>query len=81
MDVVGEGADGQRERRTWLLTAKENHGPEIPTMAAVLLALKLSRGESVPTGARPCVGLFSLSEFASEFARWGITTQLEVSAA
>jgi hypothetical protein len=81
VDVVGETPDGQRERRSWLLTAKDNHGPEIPCMAAVLLALKLARGEPVPRGARPCIGLLSLMEFESEFARWGITTQLEVSTA
>ena len=75
IDVIGELAGGQRERRTWLLTATDNHGPEIPCMAAVLLAVKLARGQAVPLGARPCVGVLSLSEFEPEFARWGITTQ------
>jgi hypothetical protein len=81
VDVAGETADGQCQRRSWVLTAKGNHGPEIPCMAAVLLVLKLVRGEPVPLGARPCVGLLSLTEFESEFSRWGITTQLEISAA
>jgi hypothetical protein len=78
VDVTGEIPGGRRERRSFLLTAKDNHGPEIPCMAAVLLALKLARGEPVPSGARPCMGLLSLTEFESEFARWGITTDVEV---
>jgi hypothetical protein len=81
VDVVGEVPGHGRERRSWQLIARGNHGPEIPCMAAVLLALKLARGESVPFGARPCMGLLSLSDFESEFSRWDISTQIEVSAA
>jgi NAD(P)-dependent dehydrogenase (short-subunit alcohol dehydrogenase family) len=78
VDLIGESAEGRRKRRTWLLTARGNHGPEIPCMAAVLLAVKLARGEPVPTGARPCMGLLRLADFESEFSRWDITTQFEV---
>ncbi|MNJ79529.1 hypothetical protein D3C77_775820 [compost metagenome] len=48
------------------------HGPEIPTFAAVLLARRLARGEPLPVGAHACVGLITLAEFESEFARWQI---------
>jgi Saccharopine dehydrogenase NADP binding domain len=81
VDVIGENSVGRRERRTWQLTARGNHGPEIPCMAAVLLTRKLAHGEPVPTGARPCMGMLELAEFESEFRRWDITTQVEVSAA
>jgi hypothetical protein len=80
VDVIGEISGERRRRCTWLLIAGSNHGPEIPCMAAVLLTLKLARGELVPIGARPCIGMLQLSDFESEFARWDITTQVEVSA-
>jgi len=81
VDLAGTVSGGTRRRIRWQLTAPGNHGPEIPCMAAVLLALKLARGEAVPLGARPCVGLLSLEDFAPEFARWGITSGVEVTAA
>jgi hypothetical protein len=81
VEVVGELPGGRRERRTWLLTAKGNHGPEIPCMAAIVLALRLVRGEPVPVGARACVSVLPLSDFECEFARWDITTQVESTAA
>ena len=56
----------------WDLTAPMLHGPEIPTLAAVLLARRFARGEAMPTGAHACLGLLTLAEFESEFARWQI---------
>lgn len=73
--VAGIDSSGRRNSKEWELVAKDNHGPEIPCMAAVLLAMKLRRGE-VDTGAKVCMGLITLSEFEGEFARWGITTLL-----
>lgn len=80
VDVVGELPGGAMQRRVWQLTARGNHGPEIPCMAAVLLTLKLARGEHVPVGAQACMGLLTLADFESEFARWHITTRIDVSA-
>jgi NAD(P)-dependent dehydrogenase (short-subunit alcohol dehydrogenase family) len=74
--VVGVDSLGRRSRKEWELVAKDNHGPEIPCMAAILLALKLGRGVDMGGGAKVCVGLIPLSEFEGEFARWNITTQL-----
>ncbi len=56
----------------WDLTAPMLHGPEIPTFAAVLLARRFARGEVLPIGAHACLGLLTLAEFESEFARWQI---------
>jgi hypothetical protein len=79
MKVRVEGRDslGRPNRKEWELVAKDNHGPEIPCMAAVLLASKLARGEVLSTGARVCMGMLPLSEFESEFARWNITTLVQ----
>jgi hypothetical protein len=60
----------------WHITAPDHHGPEIPCMAAILLARRLARGESLPAGARPCLSLLRLNEFEPEFARWGMTTEV-----
>ena len=63
-------------RREWHITADDDHGPEIPCMAAVLLARRLARGQVPPAGARVCMGLLALEDFRPEFERWGMTTDL-----
>jgi saccharopine dehydrogenase-like NADP-dependent oxidoreductase len=74
--VVGIDDRGQSKCLTWELVAQNNHGPEIPCMAAVILANKLSQGLGFSPGARVCVGILGLSEFEPEFARWNICTQV-----
>lgn len=71
---------GRQRRREWELVARDNHGPEIPCMAAVLLAMKLMRGVDLGTGAKVCMGLISLREFEGEFVRWNISTRVSESA-
>jgi len=78
--VVGTDLLGRRTKREWEVVAKDNHGPEIPCMAAVILALKLGRNAELRLGAKVCMGSISLDEFESEFARWKITTRLTESA-
>jgi saccharopine dehydrogenase-like NADP-dependent oxidoreductase len=72
--IVGTDDAGQRRCRTWELVAESNHGPEIPCMAAVILANRLHRDDTLVPGARVCMGIVELSEFAPEFARWTIST-------
>jgi NAD(P)-dependent dehydrogenase (short-subunit alcohol dehydrogenase family) len=67
---------GNLRKREWELVAMDNHGPEIPCMAAVILASKLRRGVALGVGAKICMGMISLNEFESEFARWSICTRL-----
>lgn len=76
VSVAGKVSPGERRRRIWQLVAKSNHGPEIPCMPTVLLTCKLARGELLPRGAQPCIGMLNLSEFQSEFARWDVSTQV-----
>jgi hypothetical protein len=73
----GTDAQGQRLCRTWQLLAEHNCGPEIPCMAAVLLACKLGRGEPLPSGARVCAGILTLADFQVEFARFSISTTVD----
>lgn len=77
VSLTGTRIDGARRQVEWHLTADENHGPEIPCMAAILLARKLARGEIAVRGAYPCMGFLDLREFAPQFAQWRISTAIE----
>jgi hypothetical protein len=72
--VAGADAQGHAARRAWHIAADHDHGPEIPCMAAILLARRLAEGVPVTPGARACMGLLSLSDFEPEFSRWGMVT-------
>ncbi|TMH42768.1 MAG: saccharopine dehydrogenase [Betaproteobacteria bacterium] len=74
VSLAGKRADGSRAWIEWHLTADAQHGPEIPCMAAVLLARKLAQGGVAQPGAFSCMGFLTLPEFETEFARWRITT-------
>lgn len=72
----GEGDGGVPLQLAWHLTAGDHHGPEIPCMAAILLARRLTRGEGLAPGARACMGELALFEFAPEFSRWNMRTEV-----
>jgi hypothetical protein len=74
--VAGVDGEGGLRRREWHIAADDDHGPEIPCMAAILLARRLASGEAFAPGARACVGLHRLVEFTPEFEKWGMVTDL-----
>ena len=74
--VAGVDAQGHAVQRSWHIAADHDHGPEIPCMAAILLARRLAAGEVFEPGARTCIGALRLEEFAPEFARWGMQTDV-----
>ena len=74
--VEGRDVDGRPGRREWHIAADNDHGPEIPCMAAILLARRLARGQSMPVGAHACMGLLALGDFQPEFKRWGMQTDI-----
>lgn len=78
VELRGEGRQGGARRARWEIVARDNHGPEIPCMAAVLLACRIARGDAPPPGARACMGLLGLRDFAPEFGRWDMDTTIEV---
>jgi hypothetical protein len=55
-------ANGAPHALTWNLVARENHGPHIPSAAAIALANKLAAGAKLPAGAMPCMGLLTVDE-------------------
>lgn len=73
--VSGLNADQASAQRAWHIAADNDHGPEIPCMAAILLARKLASGQHMQPGAYPAVSLLQLHAFAPEFAKWGMVTQ------
>ena len=79
--VTGADACGRAARRAWHITAGNDHGPEIPCMAAILLARRLARSEVLPAGAMTAAGLLALDDFTPEFARWGMATEVVEEAA
>lgn len=74
--VEGLDATGRPVQRSWHIAADNNHGPESPCMAAILLARKLARGQALPAGALACLGMLKLAEFEPEFARWSMVTDI-----
>lgn len=74
--VEGIDGEGRPARRAWHIAADNDHGPEIPCMAAIVLARKLAFGDAIAPGAFTAAGLLSLSEFEPEFATWGMVTDL-----
>lgn len=59
----GIGADGQALSLEWQLLAAQNHGPNIPCGAAIALAGKLARGDELPAGAMPCMGILTVEDY------------------
>lgn len=61
--LEGIGVDGQALKLEWQLLAAQNHGPHIPCGAAIALANKLARGDKLPHGAMPCMGILTVEDY------------------
>ncbi len=77
VSLSGVRPGGSRHRVTWQLTAESNHGPEIPCIAAILLARRIAAGQVPQSGAYACMGFLRLADFDPEFARWSIRSRIE----
>lgn len=65
VEVKGFSGD-QALMRRWTLIAEQGDGPEIPTLAAVILASMIA-DKSLPAGARDAGGALTLEQFAPQF--------------
>ena len=65
MEISGKDESSAYKTITFELTARSGHGPYIPCMPAILLAIKLAGGEITMTGATPCIGLITRDEYLS----------------
>jgi hypothetical protein len=68
VSVSGRTAEGTAERRDWTLIVRAGDGPSIPAIPAEILCRRLAAG-TVPPGARPCLGEFTLAEAEAALAR------------
>lgn len=77
MHVRVEGRDGghQARARAWHLVAARGDGPYVPTLAAAALVRRFLEGTLPQRGARPCIGLLTLADFARETEGLAITMQ------
>ncbi len=75
--LSGIGKDGEPKDVKWFLTARNNHGPEIPCTPAIILARKLAQDDISTRGALPCLGLISLEDFDHEVEALEISWQVD----
>jgi len=75
--LTGIGNDQNLKTVTWSLIARQNHGPEIPCVPALILARKLVADQISMRGAFPCLGMFSLAEFDEEVASLDIEWSID----
>ena len=72
MTISGEGADGApMTRRHWII-AQSGHGPYIPCIPVILIARHMAAGRRFDPGARPCLGIITLTEYRAEFTSFDI---------
>lgn len=72
VELEGIGRDEKPLKLTWHLIAAQNHGPHIPCGAAIALAQKLARGEKMPYGAMPCMGLLTVEDYLAALQKYDI---------
>jgi NAD(P)-dependent dehydrogenase (short-subunit alcohol dehydrogenase family) len=75
MEIIGVGADGDAKRKIFYIVTDAGHGINIPCVPAILLAKKLARGQITQTGAMPCMGLITLSEYLDALKQFKISWQ------
>lgn len=78
VELAGVDARGEALRLRWWLEAAAGHGPEVPALAAVVLARELADGRLQRVGAMPCVGLLSLEQLTGAMSGLSIRTGLDV---
>jgi saccharopine dehydrogenase-like NADP-dependent oxidoreductase len=72
VELEGLGLDEKPLKLNWHLVAAQNHGPHIPCGAAIALAQKFARGENLPSGAMPCMGLLTVEEYLAALKKYDI---------
>lgn len=77
VEALGRDGDDQPRYARWSMFAPNGEGPNTPTFAALAMARKYLAGEPIAGGARACVGLLTLDDFAPDFARHNFRTEIE----
>jgi hypothetical protein len=74
VDVDGIGRDGRPMSYRWRLIAEQGQGPFVPAAPAAALVARLARGESLPAGAYPCLGIMTADEILAQLAHLPVFT-------
>jgi saccharopine dehydrogenase-like NADP-dependent oxidoreductase len=77
VEVTGRNDGDVPQCVQWNLASPAGCGPQVPTLAALLLTRRLRDGALTFRGASACVGHLSLETFQAEFDRFGLTTEIE----
>lgn len=72
MEMKGTGLNGKRKTLTFYILTDSGHGPNIPCIPSILLAMKLARGEISKTGAVPCLDLINLDTYLNALSEYDI---------
>ncbi len=66
MLIKGTDKEGKAVEIKWFIVAKDNDGPQIPCIPAIILSKKLVQDKLHVTGAMPCMGIITLDEYMHE---------------
>lgn len=72
MLIKGISKEGKPLEIKWFIVAKNNDGPQIPCVPAIILSKKIIQGKLEIKGAMPCVGMISLGEYMRELEGFSI---------
>ncbi len=68
MHMIFKGIDHNNKPLTlkWFVVAKNNEGPNVPTIPSIILAKKLLAGNITDDGAKVCMNMITLDEYQQE---------------
>ena len=72
MLMKGINKEGKLLEIKWFIIAKDNDGPQIPCVPAIILSKKIISGKLHASGAMPCVGMITLDEYMKELEGFSI---------
>lgn len=72
MLITGKDRFGNSKQIKWFIIAKNNDGPQIPCVPAIVLTKKLFNHTLKNRGAMPCVGMLTLKEYMDELRYFSI---------
>lgn len=76
LHLTGRDHKGSIKKLKWYIIAKDEDGPHIPTVPAIILAKQIARRQFSRKGAMACVGLVSLDDYLAELAGYAVTTSV-----
>lgn len=78
MIISGKDKSGNPKTLKWFIIAKDNVGPFIPAVPAVVLAKKILENQIDLKGVFPCINLISLDEYLAELDTSKVSVYSEI---